>query len=289
MAESALVVGVDSPGASRQELVVVRPSRDGVSLGLAELWKHRRLLRLFVWRDVKVRYKQTALGAGWALLQPFLTMLVFTFVFGRLAKVPSNGIAYPVFVFAGLLPWQFFVQSLVRASNTLVQERYLLTKVYVPRLILPVSAVLSGLPDFGVAFFVLLALMIHYRIHATFAIFAVPPLLLLAAATSLCASLFLSTLNVRYRDVGLTIPFFSQLWFFVTPVAYPSSMVPDRWRLLYGINPMAGVMEGFRWAVLGIRTATWPLIFVSAAVIGCLLVLGLFYFERMDKSFADVV
>jgi lipopolysaccharide transport system permease protein len=288
MVKPALVIGVDALGASSGKLVVIRPSRDRVSLGLTELWKHRKLLRLFAWRDIKVRYKQTALGAGWAFLQPFLTMLVFAFVFGRLVKVPSNGIAYPVFAFAGLLPWQFFVQSLVRASNSLVQERYLLTKVYVPRLILPVSAVLSGLPDFGVAFVVLLALMLHYRINPTFAIFAVPPLLLLAAATSLCASLFLATLNVRYHDVGLTVPFFAQLWFFVTPVAYPSSLVPDRWRFLYGLNPMAGVMEGFRWAVLGIRTATWPLIFDSAAAVSCLLVLGLFYFERMDKSFADV-
>ena len=272
-----------------ETLSVIRPSRAQRSFGLSEFWKHRDLLYVFVWRDIKVRYKQTVLGAAWAVLQPFLTMVVFTFVFGRLAKVPSGGIPYPVFVFCGLLPWQLFAQGLVRSGRSLVEDHYLLTKIYVPRLLLPASAVLSGLPDFGVAFVLLLGIMFSYGVYPPLAVLTVLPLLVLTIATSLAVGLFLSALNVRYRDVGYAVPFFTQLWFFVTPVAYPSSLVPERWRLLYRLNPMAGVLEGFRWAVLGNRETSWALMFAAALRVGVLLIFGLWYFERMEKTFADVV
>jgi lipopolysaccharide transport system permease protein len=289
MAQLTLIRASDAPNAEWDRLTVIRPSYGEFSFGLSEFWRYRKLLYVFVWRDIKVRYKQTALGAAWALLQPFLSMVVFTLVFGRLAKVPSADMPYPVFVFCGLLPWQLFAHGLVRSGSSLVQERYLLTKVYVPRLISPVSAVLSGLPDFAVAFALLFAIMFHYGLTPTFTALMVLPLLLLCFATSLGVGLFLCALNVRYRDVGYTVPFFSQLWFFVTPVAYPGSLVPERWRMLYELNPMAGVVQGFRWAVIGDTGANWTLIFASAASVIVLLGLGLVYFQRMDKTFADLV
>jgi homopolymeric O-antigen transport system permease protein len=217
MAEQGIVVTIDAPSTDDEGLTAICPPRGQLSLGLAEFWKYRNLVYLFVWRDIKVRYKQTVLGAAWAFLQPFLTMVVFTLVFGRLATVPSGGVAYPVFVLSGLLPWQLFSHALVRSGNSLVLERYLLTKVYVPRLILPVSAVLGGLPDFGVAFTVLLGLMFHYGISPTRAALTVLPFLLLAVAAALCVGLFLSALNVRYHDVGYIVPFFAQLWFSLRP------------------------------------------------------------------------
>jgi lipopolysaccharide transport system permease protein len=289
MADQEIVATRNAPSADDEGLTTISPPRDQLSFGLAEFWKYRNLLYLFIWRDIKVRYKQTVLGAAWAVLQPFLTMVVFTLVFGRLAKVPSDGVAYPVFVLSGLLPWQFFAHALLRSGNSLVLERYLLTKVYVPRLIVPVSAVLSGLPDFGVAYTVLLALMFHYGISPARAALTVLPFLLLAVATALCVGLFLSALNVRYHDVGYTVPFFAQLWFFITPVAYSSSLIPQRWRALYELNPMTGVVEGFRWAVLGGQPAPWSMIIASAAGVGVLLLLGLLYFQRMDRTLADVI
>jgi lipopolysaccharide transport system permease protein len=289
MTKHSAAMGIRAADADSSTLVVIRRSRNQDWFGLIELWNHRNLLCLFVWRDVKVRYKQTVLGAAWAFLQPFLTMLVFTLVFGRLAKVPSGGAAYPVFFFAGLLPWQFFAQGLVRASGSLVQERYLLSKVYVPRLVLPVAAILNGMPEFGIAFVVLLGLMLRYRIPPTWATLAIIPLLLFSGATALSAGLFLAAWNVRYRDVGYIIPFFLQLWFFVTPVAYPTSLVPERWRVLYELNPMVGVMEGFRRAVLGSGSVPWAIIAVSAVCVGGLLAIGFLYFQRMDRTFADVI
>ena len=289
MTDHSAAMGIQAADADSRTLVVIRPSRDHDWFGLTELWNHRNLLYLVVWRDIKVRYKQTVLGAAWAFLQPFLTMLVFTLVFGRLAKVPSGGVAYPVFVFTGLLPWQFFAQGLVRASSSLVQERYLLSKMYVPRLVLPVSAILNGMPDFGIAFLILLGLMLRYRIAPTWATLAIFPLLLFAGATALCAGLFLATWNIRYRDVAYIIPFFVQLWFFITPVAYPVSLVPERWRILYQLNPMASVMEGFRGVVLGSGAVPWAMIAASAACVGGLLAIGFLYFQRMDRTFADVV
>ena len=289
MSECALPTTTIAPSTDWEKLIIIHPSGDRLLSGLSEFWKHRYLLYVFVWRDIKVRYKQTVLGAGWAVLQPFLTMVVFTFVFGRLAKVPSGGIPYPVFVFCGLLPWQFFAQGLVRSGNSLVENRYLLTKVYVPRLILPVSTVLSGLADFGVAFSLLLGIMVYYGITPTRAMLAVLPLLLLAVAAALGAGLFLSALNVRYRDVGHTVPLLTQLWFFVTPVAYPSSLVPQRWRLFYGLNPMAGVVEGFRWALLGSAGMTGVRTVASAMAVLILLLCSLMYFQRMERTFADVI
>jgi lipopolysaccharide transport system permease protein len=275
--------------ANTEALTLISPSRSRLSFGLSEFWAHRDLLYVFVWRDIKVRYKQTVLGAAWAVLQPSLTMVVFTFVFGRLAKVPSGRLPYPVFVFGGLLPWQFFAQGLVRASKSLVEDHYLLTKIYIPRLILPVSAVLSGLPDFGVALGLLLGIMFCYGVYPPLAAWTALPLLVLAILTALGVGLLLSALNVRYRDIGYAIPFLAQLWFFLTPVAYPSSLVPERWRLLYGLNPMAGVVEGFRWAVLRNTGATWASIFAATLGVAVVLVFGLWYFERMKNIFADVV
>lgn len=270
-------------------ITIIEPPRGVLASGLTELWQARRLLLAFAWRDIKVRYKQTVLGASWALVQPVLSMVVLTLVFGRLVKVSSGGVAYPVFVLCGVLPWQFFAQGLVRSSNSLVRERSLLNKVYLPRLILPVAAILTGLPDFAAAFAVLLGILFYYGVALTHTVVLVIPFLLLAGATALCAGLFLSALNVRYRDVGHTIPFFTQLWFFLTPVAYQSSLVPDQWRFVYRLNPMMGVVEGFRRAMLAKPGVSLHLIAFEAAIISVLLLLGLLWFQRLERTFADLV
>lgn len=262
---------------------------------LDELWAHRELLYFFVWRDVKVRYKQTALGAAWAVLQPLLTMLIFTIFFGRMAGIGSEGVPYPIFSYAGLLPWTFFSQGLGQASNSLVGSASLLKKVYFPRLIVPVAAVLGGLVDFAVAFVVLVGMMFWYGVQAGPGVLLLPLLLLLAAASALGAGLFLSALNVEFRDVRYVMPFFIQLLLFVTPVIYPASKVTAKleemglpgW--LYGLNPMAGVVQGFRWALLGSGMNPGPLLAAGTAVTVVLLVGGLFYFRRMERTFADVV
>jgi lipopolysaccharide transport system permease protein len=266
----------------------IEPSRGWVALRVKELWEYRELLYFLVWRDIKVRYKQTVLGAAWAILQPVLTMLVFTVFFGRLAKVPSDGIPYPVFAYAALLPWQLFVFALTESANSLVGNQNLIKKVYFPRLIAPLASVLAGLVDFGIAFLVLLALMLYYGIVPGFAIAVLPLFLLLAVATALSVGLWLSALNVQFRDVRYTIPFLTQFWMFATPVAYPSSLVPERWRAWYGLNPMAGVVEGFRWALLGKSGSPGPLLWVSALVVVLLLIGGLAYFRRMEATFADI-
>ncbi|HEY6342772.1 MAG TPA: ABC transporter permease [Bryobacteraceae bacterium] len=266
----------------------IEPSRGWVALRVKELWEYRELLYFLVWRDIKVRYKQTALGAAWAILQPVLTMLVFTVFFGRLAKVPSDGIPYPVFVYAALLPWQLFAFALTESANSLVGNQNLIKKVYFPRLVVPLASVLAGLVDFGIAFLVLLALMLYYGIVPAFAIAVLPLFLLLAVATALSVGLWLSALNVQFRDVRYTIPFLTQFWMFATPVAYPSSLVPERWRAWYGLNPMAGVVEGFRWALLGKSGSPGPLLWVSGLVVVLLLIGGLAYFRRMESTFADV-
>jgi lipopolysaccharide transport system permease protein len=258
-------------------------------LQLRELWRYRELLLFLTWRDVKVRYKQTALGAAWAIIQPVFMMLVFTLAFGRLAKVPSDGVPYPVFAYAALLPWQLFAHSLSEASNSLVSNERLITKVYFPRLVVPIAAVLGGLVDFLVSFVVLLGLMLYYRITPGLAIVTLPLFLALAIATALGVGLWLSALNVQYRDVRYTITFLTQFWLFATPVAYPSSLVPERFRVLYGLNPMAGVVEGFRWALLGKAAPSMPLLLASSVVVVLVLTGGLFYFRRMERIFADVV
>jgi lipopolysaccharide transport system permease protein len=267
---------------------LIRPSRGWVALNLRDLWNYRELLYFLTWRDIKVRYKQTILGAAWSVLQPFFTMVVFSIFFGQLAKVPSDGIPYPIFSYCALLPWSYFSGALDRASNSLVGSSHLITKVYFPRLAIPISAVTAGLVDFGIAFVVLLGMMIYYGFAPTMAALTLPLFLLLAVATALAVGLWLSALNVQYRDVRYTIPFLTQFWLFATPIAYSSSLVPEQWRAWYGLNPMAGVVEGFRWALLGKEPPT-SLLAVSAVVVVLLLIGGLYYFRRMEKTFADVV
>ena len=236
-----------------------------------------------------MRYKQTALGAAWAILQPLLTMIVFTVFFGRLAKIPSDGVPYPLFAYTALLPWQLFAFALAESANSLVGNQNLIKKVYFPRLVMPIASVLTGLVDFAIAFVVLLGLMAYYGIHPTWAIATLPLFVLLAVATALAVGLWLGALNVQFRDVRYTIPFLTQLWLFATPVAYSSSLVPEKWRTLYGLNPMAGVVEGFRWALLGKSGGPGAMLIFSAVAVAVLLFGGLAYFRRMEKSFADLV
>lgn len=269
--------------------VVFTPSHGWLQLNLRELWEYRELLYFLVWRDIKVRYKQTVLGVAWAVLQPLLTMIVFTVFFGVLGRMGSGGLPYPVFFYAALLPWSYFASSLRRSSDSLIGSASLISKVYFPRLILPLSSVLSSLVDFGFAFVVLLGLMLFYRLVPTSKTLLLPVFLLLAMATALGAGLWLSALNVRYRDFKFVVPFMIQTWFFVTPVIYPSSLVPAPWDAVYGLNPMVGVVEGFRTALLGTATSTGPIIWVSWAVSAVILVSGAYYFRRMEKTFADVV
>ncbi|WP_447979305.1 ABC transporter permease [Candidatus Nitrospira bockiana] len=260
-----------------------------MALKLRELWEYRELLYFLCWRDIKVRYKQTALGAAWAVLQPLLTMAVFTVFFGRLAGMPSDGVPYPIFALAALLPWQLFAFALTESGNSLITNKQLITKVYFPRLIVPVSAVLAGLVDFGIALLLLLGMMAYYGITPTPAVWALPCLVLLAIATALSVGLWLSALNVQYRDVRYTLPFLTQFWLFATPIAYPSSLIPEAWRAWYGLNPMAGVVEGFRWALVGTDTQPGPIIIVSTLAAVGLLVTGALYFRRVEKTFADVI
>ena len=267
----------------------ISPPSRWTSLEFRELWEYRELLYFLIWRDVKVRYKQTALGAAWAVIQPFFMMVVFSLFFGRLAKVPSDGIPYPVFTFCALLPWQLFANALTESSNSLVGNQNLITKVYFPRLVVPISAVLGGLVDFVIAFVILLGMMLYYGIVPGWAIVTLPGFILLAVLTALGVGLWLSALNVQYRDVRYTIGFLVQLWLFLTPVAYPSSIVPEQWRPLYGLNPMAGVVEGFRWALLGKSQPPGAMLWVSVAAVIVILFGGLYYFRRMEQQFADIV
>jgi lipopolysaccharide transport system permease protein len=268
----------------------IAPSKGWVSLKLGELWEYRELIYFLVWRDVKVRYKQTVLGAAWAIIQPFFTMVVFSVFFGKLAKVPSDGIPYPIFSYAALVPWTFFSRGLSQASNSLVGGARLIKKVYFPRLAMPIATVLGGIVDFVLAFIMLLGMMLYYGSVPTVNVVWLPFFLLLALVTSLGAALWLSAMNVQFRDVRYTIPFITQFWMFVTPIAYSSSLIENPLlRALYGINPMAGVVEGFRWALLATDTAPGPIIAVSCLASLALLVSGAFYFRRMEKTFADVV
>ncbi len=269
--------------------IVIRPSSGWVSLNLGDLWEYRELLYFLVWRDLKVRYKQTILGIAWVVLQPSFITLAFSIFFGRLARVPSDGIPYPLFAFCGLLPWQLFVHALTNSGNSLIASERLITKVYFPRLIIPLSAALSGLVDFACGFVVLIGLMIYYGVVPTVALWAVPGFVLMAMAAAVGVGFWLSALNVEYRDVRYIIPFITQFWFFMSPVAYPSSLVPEKWRLLYGINPMTGVVEGFRWALLGQTAVPGRWMVVSVLITLVLLIGGLYYFRRMEKTFADVV
>ncbi len=267
----------------------IEPSHGWQSIRLAELWQYRELVYFLTWRDVKVRYKQTALGAAWAIIQPFFTMVVFSLFFGKLAKIPSDGVPYPIFAYTALVPWTFFANALTQSSNGLVQNANLLKKVYFPRLAIPISNVVSGCVDFVLAFIVLLGMMFYFGMVPTWNVVWLPLLLLLALVTSLGVGLWLSALNVEFRDVRYVVPFLTQFWMFCTPIAYPSSLLPEKWRVVYAVNPMVGVVDGFRWALLGADTAPGSTLVVSSIVAVALLIGGAFYFRRMEKSFADIV
>lgn len=268
---------------------IYTPPSGWFHLNLRELWEYRELLYFLVWRDIKVRYKQTVLGVAWAVLQPLLTMAVFTVFFGVLGRISSEGLPYPIFFYSALVPWTYFNSCLRRSSDSLVGSASLVSKIYFPRLILPLASVLSSLVDFGFAFVVLLVLMFFYHMVPTWAILLLPVYLLLALITALGAGLWLSALNVRYRDFAFVVPFLIQIWFFVTPVIYPSSLVPEPWHTWYGLNPMVGVVEGFRQALLSTSSSPGPLVWVSVLVSVVLLVSGAYFFRRMEHTFADVV
>jgi lipopolysaccharide transport system permease protein len=269
--------------------VVIRPSAGWVALRLADLWEYRELLYFLVWRDLKVRYKQTVIGVAWVLLQPTFLTLAFSVFFGHLADIPSDGIPYPLFAYCGILPWQLFSQALSGSANSLISNQGLITKVYFPRLIIPLAAIFSALVDFTVAFSVLLGMAIVYGIGLTLGVFLLPGFVVLAVITSLGVGLWLSALNVQYRDVRYTIPFMIQFWFFVTPVVYPSSLVPEPWRVIYNLNPLAVVVAGMRWALLGSAAPSGSSLAISLAVAAVLLVGGLHYFRRVERNFADMV
>jgi len=267
----------------------IAASTGWVPLKLGELWDYRELLFFLVWRDIKVRYKQTALGAAWAIIQPVCTMVVFSLFFGRLGKIPSDGIPYPIFAFAALVPWTFFATGLVQSSNSIVGSSTLITKVYFPRLIIPLASIFSGIVDFLLAFSVLLGMMFFYGLMPTVNVIWLPLFLLLAFVIALGVGLWLSALNVEYRDVRYVVPFITQFWLLATPIAYPSSLLHEPWRTIYALNPMVGVVEGFRWALLRSSSAPGPMVLVSAGAAVVILISGAFYFRRMEKTFADVV
>jgi lipopolysaccharide transport system permease protein len=275
-------------GGSRP-VTVIEPPRSWVPLDLRELWDQRELVYFLAWRDIKVRYKQTALGASWAILQPVFAMVVFSIFFGRLGRIPSDGLPYPLWSFAGLVPWTFFAQGLTQAANSLVVSQNLLRKVYFPRLAIPIATVLSAALDFALAFVVLVGMMLFYGVHPTWNVIWVLPLALLAFVTALGAGIWFAALSVRYRDVRYVVPFLVQFWLFATPIAYPSSLLPARWRVLYAVNPMTGVVEGFRWSLLGTSTAPGVMVAVSAITAMVVLVGGAFYFRRVERTFADLV
>lgn len=270
-------------------LVRIRPPRGWAALELREVWDYRELLYFLAWRDVKIRYKQTVLGIAWVVLQPLATTLIFTVIFGNLAKIPSENLPYAVFAMAGLIPWNYFSAAFSRGGASLVGNANLISKVYFPRLIIPISSILGGLIDSAIVFVVLLVLMLFYGIVPTWAVVTLPLFLLLAVATALGVSLWLSALNVQYRDVGYLVPFIAQFWMYATPVVYPASMIPEQWRLLYSLNPMTGVVEGFRWALFGTGQGPGLELAVSVATVVLLVVSGLYFFKRMEETFADVV
>ena len=264
------------------------PSRWWI-LPVAEIWDYRELMYFFVWRELKVRYKQTAVGSAWAVLQPLMTMLIFSLFFGKLAHIPSGGLPYPIFYYSALLPWMYFAASLQNATNKIVENQNVITKVYFPRLILPISATLSSLVDFGISCLMFVVIMIYYRVHPGWVMLVFPAFLLLAVITVLGVGLWLSALNAIYRDVRYVVPFLVQFWMFASPVAYPSSLVPEKWRWLYGLNPMAGVIDGFRWSLTGTGDPPSRMLFVSSAVAIAVLIGGLMYFQKMETTVADVV
>ncbi len=292
----------------QEEVLILRPSQGWSALNLRDLWLYRELVYFLTLRDLQVRYKQTALGVAWAIIQPFFTMVVFTIFFGRLAKVPTEDLPGPIFFYTGLLPWGLFTKALTDAGRSMIQNRSMITKIYFPRLVIPISNVLAGVVDFAIAFAVLIAMIVYYtvvpvpvppelgapagavyQVSITPAVWTLPLFLLLAVITALGVGLWLSAMNVYYRDINYILPFLTQFWMFITPIAYPASLIPEKWRLLYSLNPMTGVVEGFRWALLGAGTPPGPMLAVSAGIALLALVSGLFYFRRMERTFADMV
>jgi len=272
-----------------QSTVIIEPKKGLFQLDLKGIWQYRELLYFLVWRDLKVRYKQTVIGIGWAVLQPFVTMVIFTVIFGVLARIPSDGIPYPIFAYSALLPWNYFATALQRCVVSVVGDAALVSKVYFPRLILPLAGTISGFADFFVSFLLLLGMMTFYGLHLSWTVLVLPFFLLLALSTALAVGLWLSALNVRYRDVGHTIPFLMQIWMYASPIVYPASMIPEKYRFFYSLNPMAGVIEGFRWALLGKQSPDFAVMAISMAVVLFLILGGLVFFRNMEKTFADVV
>lgn len=288
----ALVIGAEaaiSVGRPQPIQLVIEPTRGLAALKLRELWEYRELLYFLVWRDLKVRYKQTALGVIWIVLQPLVATLIFTVVFGRLAKIPSGELPYPLFAFAALLPWNYFARAVNRSGTSLVNNAHLITKIYFPRLIIPLAGVINGLVDFAISLLLLAGLMIYYGVVPGLAIATLPLFLVMAMGTALGISLWLAALGVQYRDVNQLMPFLVQVWMYATPVVYSASLFPERWRVLLGLNPMAGVVEGFRWALTSSGDAPGPMLLVSLVIVLLLLVSGLVFFRNIERTFADVV
>src|SRR5437660_11065117 len=269
--------------------VRIRPSRGWVALNLKDLWVYRELLYFLTWRDIKVRYKQTILGATWAIIQPLFTMLLFTLFFGKLAHIPSDGVPYPIFAYAGLLPWMFFSNAVTSSGNSLVGSSNLITKVYFPRMIIPSAAVGAGLVDFAIAFVILIALMIYYRVSLNWNLLAVPLLLALTTLLALGIGMWTSALNVKYRDIRYALPFLIQLWMFASPVIYPASMMPQKWRWVLWLNPLTGIIEGFRSSLFGANKFDWSALGLSTAITFAMLVYSAYNFRRMERVFADIV
>jgi len=268
---------------------VISPSKKWISLNLKEVWEYRELLGILAWRDVSVRYKQSVAGIGWAIIQPLMTMVIFTIIFGKFAKLPSDGLPYPIFSYCALLPWNYFARSLGDSSDSLVGSSHLITKVYFPRLILPISKVFAGLIDFAIAFAILLGMMVWYRIAPTKGLLALPLFIGIAMLTALGVGTWFTALNVRYRDVKFVVPFLVQFWMYASPVAYSSSLIPAKWQWIYGLNPMVGVIEGFRWAMLGKAAPNITLLLLPVLIIFAILLSGLYYFKMMEKTFADII
>lgn len=289
MASTTQIQVADARKPLETPVVRIEARRGWLALDLGELWEYRNLIYFFVWRDIKVRYKQTVIGAAWAILQPVLTMLVFSLFFGRLAKIPSQGLPYPIFYYSALLPWMYFATAMQSATNVVVEQQRVITKIYFPRVVLPIASVMAGLVDFAISFGVFLALMAFYRIVPTAAVIWLPFFVLLSVLTALGVGLWLSALNALYRDVRYVVPFLVQFWMFASPVAYPSSLVPARWRWLYGLNPMAGVIEGFRWALTGHGLPPNILLLASSAAVLLIVLSGLIYYHAVEGTIADVV
>ena len=269
--------------------MVIEPPSGWMPVNLKEVWAYRELLGILAWRDVSVRYKQTVAGIGWAIIQPVMTMIIFTIIFGRFAKLPTDGIPYPLFSFCALLPWNYFSQSLSGSSDSLVGASNLITKVYFPRLVIPLSRVFGGLIDFAIAFVIMLGMMVWYGVLPGYGLALLPVFILVSMITALGVGLWLTALNVKYRDVRFVVPFLVQFWLYASPVAYSTSLIPERWRWLYGLNPMVGVIEGFRWALLGKAAPDFEIMALSLVIIMAILVSGLYYFKKMEQTFADIV